>query len=68
MSVLDLWRVIANTIILKVVRDYDHEILYAGSAGDLPARLLRMRVCYVDVSDRGTLYVSVEDMKGEDHA
>lgn len=69
MSLLELWRVLICGTLVKVVRNYDHEVLYAGKAGDMPELLFPMRVCYVDVLDcQDILYISVEELKGEENA
>ena len=69
MSLLELWRVLTCGTLVKVVRNYDHEVLYAGRSGDMPSRFFPMRVCYVDVLDcQDILYISVEELKGEDNA
>ena len=69
MSLLELWSVLLSGRIVKVVRDNDHEVLFEGESGYMPELLFPMHVCYVDILDRqNILYISVEELKGENNA
>ena len=67
MSLLDLWRTLLSEQKIVVVRNRDPLVIFSGFAADIPEPLFSMHVCYV-LAENDSLYVSVEELKGENNA